>query len=58
MTTIGTTYHQKVSYYPLVNVFLKFSIGKDLVQKFLRKDPNERIDIKDILNHPWIKVRT
>jgi len=31
--------------------------GKDLLSKFLQKDPSQRIDIADALRHPWIKNR-
>ena len=26
------------------------------MMKFLKLDPNERIELKDALNHPWIAV--
>lgn len=31
--------------------------AKDLLSKMLKLDPNERININDALNHPWIRDR-
>ena len=28
---------------------------KDLIEKCLRKNPEERISINEFLNHPWFK---
>ena len=36
-------------------LFIKI-LGKNLMMKFLKLDPNERIELKDALNHPWIEV--
>ena len=30
--------------------------AKDLLQKLLAKDPNDRIHMADAINHPWILV--
>lgn len=30
--------------------------AKDLLTNLLRKDPSERISVKEALQHPWIKV--
>ncbi len=35
---------------------LNFSIARDLVSKFLNKDPSKRISLVDAAQHPWIKV--
>ncbi len=31
--------------------------AKDLITKILERDPNMRISIQDIYNHPWMKVQ-
>jgi len=31
--------------------------GKDLLNKMLQKDPNERIELEEALKHPWIQQR-
>ncbi|KAK3094483.1 hypothetical protein FSP39_002328 [Pinctada imbricata] len=33
------------------------STGKDLIQRMLEVDPNQRITIEGVLQHPWIKDR-
>ena len=32
-------------------------LAKDLLQKFLTKDIDSRIDVATALKHPWIKVK-
>ena len=29
---------------------------KDLISRLLRKNPDERISAKEILNHPWMRI--
>jgi serine/threonine protein kinase len=29
-------------------------LARDLIRKFLQKDPSRRIDLRDVRNHPWI----
>jgi len=47
------------TYRRIANVDLKFpssisSEVKDLISKLLRKDPEQRIPLKDVMKHPWI----
>ena len=28
---------------------------RDLIEKLLTPEPSERMNIKDVLNHPWLK---
>uniref|UniRef100_A0AAF5D4C1 Aurora kinase n=1 Tax=Strongyloides stercoralis TaxID=6248 RepID=A0AAF5D4C1_STRER len=30
--------------------------AKDLIKRLLKKDPRRRINLNDVLNHPWIKM--
>jgi len=32
--------------------------AKDLIQQLLHKNPNERVTLQEVLEHPWIKVNT
>lgn len=31
--------------------------AKDLIQRLLKREPTERISLRDALKHPWITVR-
>lgn len=57
MTNIGKNAHQKVKrIFAFWNLANKSFIAKDLVAKFLHKDPSKRISLVDAAQHPWIKV--
>lgn len=33
------------------------SVAKQLINQLLKTDPNERMTIRQFMNHPWINVR-
>jgi serine/threonine protein kinase len=46
-------------YHKIRNVDLQFPdsvslLARDLIQKFLQKNPEERINLKDVRTHPWV----
>ena len=47
------------TYRRIINVDLRFpphvsSLARDLVSKLLKKNPMDRIALKEVLKHPWI----
>ncbi len=51
-------YHNKyfVEHCDIVENLINFSEdGKDFLKNLLKKNSGNRMKIKDILNHPWIK---
>ncbi|XP_064607863.1 uncharacterized protein LOC135472331 [Liolophura sinensis] len=53
----------EATYQRILTVDLQFphyvsSGAKDLISKLLRRDPNQRISLDEVLAHPWIKENT
>lgn len=52
-------YDKNITFKKIASIDLKFpsfvnNDAKDLVIKLLKKDPNERLSLNDVLNHPWL----
>ncbi|CAG2054345.1 unnamed protein product [Timema podura] len=51
--TDGSTMNWSCQFLP--SVWSRRTVAKDLVQRMLISDPNQRIEVQNILSHPWLQ---